>query len=168
MYEYVGDLIDIEHFNNKIDRSDATGCHPWTGARRGQDGRYGAYAIGPWGKPGTRYIGAHRVALELKLGRPIKPGYLACHSCDNRICCNPEHLWEGTPRDNALDSKAKGRNLKGRKRSEEFKAKTSAAHKRRDRYRCGGCDMVTEMSGLSSHQKASGHSGKFFVGKPNV
>lgn len=32
-----------------------------------------------------------------------------CHTCDNRRCCNPEHLWLGSKKDNAQDALKKGR-----------------------------------------------------------
>lgn len=52
---------------------------------------------------------AHRVSLELKLGRPLKKGEVACHRCDNPSCVNPNHLFSGTTRDNARDAIKKGR-----------------------------------------------------------
>ncbi len=55
---------------------------------------------------------AHRLALEAKLGRPLKPGYCACHTCDVRNCINPEHLFEGTYSENTLDAVKKGRYCK--------------------------------------------------------
>jgi len=57
----------------------------------------------------VRLQGAHRLALEIKLGRPLIPGMFACHTCDNPPCIRPEHLFEGTSADNARDSLAKGR-----------------------------------------------------------
>jgi hypothetical protein len=46
---------------------------------------------------------AHRVALERKLGRPIRPGYDALHECDWPPCVNEDHLYEGTDKDNMRD-----------------------------------------------------------------
>jgi len=55
----------------------------------------------------------HVVAYRLLRGE-IPHGLLVCHKCDNPPCCNPDHLFLGTPGDNAKDSVAKGRNAKRR------------------------------------------------------
>lgn len=57
----------------------------------------------------NRPIRISRLLLERKLGRPLKPKHLACHSCDNRACLNEEHLFEGTYGENNRDSYRKGR-----------------------------------------------------------
>lgn len=64
---------------------------------------------GVFGYMGRAYK-AHRAALEMKLGRPLSDGMCSCHTCDNPPCCNPDHLFEGTRRDNNLDRASKGRN----------------------------------------------------------
>lgn len=52
---------------------------------------------------------ASRVALEYKLGRPLQDKHEACHTCDNRLCINHNHLYEGTRSDNVRDAWARTR-----------------------------------------------------------
>lgn len=51
----------------------------------------------------------HRYALESKIGRALAKNELACHSCDQPKCYNPNHLWVGSNSDNMRDILAKGR-----------------------------------------------------------
>jgi hypothetical protein len=46
---------------------------------------------------------ASRVALERKLGRPIVPGGLCCHHCDNGFRVEMSRLYEGSPSTNMFD-----------------------------------------------------------------
>jgi hypothetical protein len=80
--------------------SDPAACWLWTGC------------VDPSGYGRVRFNGkvrgAHRVALQLVHERD--PGTsLVCHACDNPTCCNPFHLWAGTPVDNMRDMHNKGR-----------------------------------------------------------
>ena len=50
-----------------------------------------------------KYVYLNRYILEQKLGRPIRVGYEACHSCNITNCIEPEHIYEGTHSDNMRD-----------------------------------------------------------------
>ena len=80
-------------------------CREWTGAR---DAR-GYGMIGYQGKTER----THRVAWILAKG-PIPAHRFVCHTCDNPPCCNPLHLFLGTPVDNMRDAQHKGRKKSGR------------------------------------------------------
>lgn len=79
------------------------GCWEWQGARSHSGTGYGQVRVG------LKILSAHRVAWELATGRPIPTGLFICHSCDNRSCINPSHLFLGTRSDNMKDAYAKGR-----------------------------------------------------------
>ena len=79
-------------------------CIEWTGTTFKKTG-YGRR----WfqGKDTT----AHKAAFIEHHGR--EPVGLVRHTCDNRLCCNVEHLTEGSPQDNMNDMVSRGRSKKG-------------------------------------------------------
>ncbi len=56
-------------------------------------------------------IKAHRVSLQIKLGREIVEGLVAKHCCDNPSCVNPNHLTEGTQSENLKEAYERGRRV---------------------------------------------------------
>lgn len=77
-------------------------CHPTRGY--GQLGR---------GRRGEGLVDAHRAAWEVTYG-PIPDGLVVRHKCDNRPCCNPDHLELGTHQDNSDDKVTRNRQARGR------------------------------------------------------
>lgn len=57
-------------------------------------------------------VPAHRVFYTIYNG-PISKGMIICHTCDNPRCINPNHLFQGTKKDNAVDASNKGRIKQG-------------------------------------------------------
>jgi hypothetical protein len=61
----------------------------------------------------TLHFRTHRLVWEMTHG-PIPEGMCVCHRCDNKKCCNVEHMFLGTVNENNRDKIAKGRHRNGR------------------------------------------------------
>ena len=91
-----------ERLWRRVDKRDPGECWEWQGYINTTG--YGQMGAGDV----SRRIGTHRAAWIVTHGE-IPPGLLVCHTCDNRACCNPAHMFLGTAKDNAVDMVRKGR-----------------------------------------------------------
>lgn len=83
-------------------------CWLWQGARKATG--YGSFRIGR--DVATRkdiVKPAHRFAWEIHHKTSLPSHIFVCHACDCPPCCQPAHLWSGTPKDNSQDAQQKGR-----------------------------------------------------------
>jgi hypothetical protein len=82
---------------------DPDACWPYFSIDESKGGYGSAYFFG-------RKMIASRLALCFVHREPYdNPDWDACHSCDNPPCCNPNHLFKGTSKENIQDSMRKGR-----------------------------------------------------------
>lgn len=71
-----------DRFWRQVVRDPESGCWEWTGTRH--EGRGVFY-------PAQRITRAYRFAFELLRG-PVPAGAVLHHTCENKGCCNPDHI----------------------------------------------------------------------------
>lgn len=98
----IADHERTAHFMSKVRKN---GCWQWQESLVARG--YGRYWMN------GRCVTAHRAAYVLLKG-DIPMGKSVLHTCDNRGCMNPDHLYLGDHKDNMDDCIRRGRHYKQR------------------------------------------------------
>lgn len=141
-------------FCSKFEVSDS-GCWFWQGTKNSCG--YGYFYLGKGHVGGGKGTGAHRASYYLFKG-PIPEGKFVLHTCDNRNCVNPAHLFLGTQLDNMRDCVEKRRNCRGERMSRFVKGKAvSGENHYKTRLKSSDIDkiMLLRNTGLTYKQIAT-------------
>lgn len=119
-YTPIGDgsrAVNLDLLHRHVGPADADGCCPWQGMKNNIG--YPFIGFKPLNevdrkKPGRMML-ATRALLMSTLGRSIRPGHNANHTCHNRWCMNVDHLEEGTQSEkiSQMVKDCRPRNVKG-------------------------------------------------------
>lgn len=124
-----------------VDKTAPNGCWLWT--RTKSPNGYGHV----YDRRIKKYRGAHSVALSLSLGVQVADLTQTNHKCDVKLCCNPDHLYNGTQIQNQRDMSDRGRSAMQKKthciHGHPFSGDNLRINTRGERV-CRTCDRATQ------------------------
>lgn len=97
------------------------------------------------------YGPSNRLAYFLSKG-PIPPGLCVRHTCDNPVCCNPQHLILGTNQENTADRVARNRSARGERHGSARLTESQVIEIRRLYAEGHGSPMLARMFGVGKSQ----------------
>lgn len=102
MNNLIPDHVILHKLQTRGKRDD-NGCLIWQGETTVSHGMlYGMVATGSMkGRSSTERV--HRVAYRMLVG-PLEEGKVILHKCNNSLCYEVTHLYQGTQADNIRDS----------------------------------------------------------------
>jgi hypothetical protein len=132
---------DIKRFWKSVDVRDENECWNWN--RKFRHRGYGRFYFG--GAKNAKTASSSRIAYAISFGDPL--GLVVCHKCDNRLCCNPNHLFVGTQGDNMRDMVAKNRsNYIGKKHESHPQARLNKVQVIEIRHRFASGERKAELA----------------------
>lgn len=147
-----------ETFWSRVNCGADTTCWDWQGSKTSA-----GYGNLSWhGVP----VQAHRVAYYLTYGGiALQTGFrhdgkakrykrFVLHKCDNRLCCNPNHLFLGSMRTNMLDAYAKGRKTQPKSGHANAKLTPDQVRNMRAEYNAGSVRQVDLATKYGVSQRA--------------
>ena len=96
----------IERFWSNVDILGADECWPWKRSLHSKG--YGQVGLRIDGQ--DKVFKAHKVAWEITHKQRIPAGVHGLHTCDERLCCNPSHIYlQGHPTPGLADDRGVAR-----------------------------------------------------------
>ena len=121
---------------SRINKNGPNGCWEYSGQVNSRG--YGAFTYA--GKP---MVAVHRFIYQQVHG-PLPKEVFCLHKCDNRICCNPDHIFLGSYRENSHDMYAKDRHM-GKLRAHQVREIREALKS----WKLGMCRKLADKYGVS-------------------
>jgi len=123
-----------QRFWMRVDKGGEDECWEWTGA---YSAGYGQMMI-----DGEK-VGSHRISLMID-GVDVGEEH-ALHTCDNKSCVNPDHIYLGDPKDNMDDAKERGQ-YESNKGEDHGQSKLTESEVLEIRKRCDQGETLTSIA----------------------